>query len=385
MASDINYVDLIQWNRERLSEEEVLTIQRHIGLKPDGIFGPKTLDAVITFQRDNLLIADGKVGRQTLNLIYEQREGKGAVNTVVALDAAELGKIVEITILHESTGKRNPYAAQNRDLEFEGYFDRPTKTASGEPIPRSERPKRHWASKYKKDSKGVHIGLSWGCIQFTQDGGALGAVLAKANELDRDLFVKIMGEGDAKLADRLLAVVCNPSTTRNAYTDGSRRARVMPVDGADLWQAPWTQRFDRAAEQPVFQLAQRIIAATDYLFPAIQLVRLLGAKQISQEDLAVAFDMCVHMGPGPLPRVHPFSDMGYQPVSSGKGASKHWCKAANVYKRGVIASEVVKLMAASERARRQKIMNVTDERRCYDRDVLYALTRKDIATLLASL
>jgi hypothetical protein len=385
MASEINYVELIDWNRQRLTTNQVKDVQQSLGLKADGIFGPKTLEAVLTFQRDNTLIADGKVGRQTLSAILGSSPDKADKGTVLApLTPEALDKLIEITVLHESAGRKNPYGAQNRDLEYEGAFDRPTRDAAGAIIPRSQRSRRHWASKYKEGSNGVHIGLSWGCIQFTQDGGALGSVLHQANELDRNLFVKIMGDGDPLVANALLNTVLNRNSTRHDYPDGSRRDRVKPVDGADLWEAPWTDRFDRAAEEPVFQLAQRIIAAADYLFPAIQMVLQLGALNPSQEDLAVAFDLCVHLGPGPLPKGDPIATAGYRPVSSGRGASKQWCKAVNSYKRGAIASEVIRLMASSERARRQKIMSATDERLCYDRAELAKLTRHQIINMLTT-
>jgi peptidoglycan hydrolase-like protein with peptidoglycan-binding domain len=44
---------------------EVMDLQKRLGLKPDGIFGPKTEAAVFDFQRRNRLRADGIVGPQT--------------------------------------------------------------------------------------------------------------------------------------------------------------------------------------------------------------------------------------------------------------------------------------------------------------------------------
>ena len=41
-------------------------IQKVIGVKPDGIFGPNTMKAVIYWQRNNNLVADGIVGRKTM-------------------------------------------------------------------------------------------------------------------------------------------------------------------------------------------------------------------------------------------------------------------------------------------------------------------------------
>jgi hypothetical protein len=52
----------------------VKTIQQFLGLVPDGIFGSKTERAVIAWQSENNLVADGIVGRATL-------EGMGILDT----------------------------------------------------------------------------------------------------------------------------------------------------------------------------------------------------------------------------------------------------------------------------------------------------------------
>lgn len=49
--------------------DEVKQIQLALGLKADGIFGKKTENAVIKFQKENGLFADGIVGEQTLDAL----------------------------------------------------------------------------------------------------------------------------------------------------------------------------------------------------------------------------------------------------------------------------------------------------------------------------
>ena len=49
--------------------DEVKQIQLALGLKADGIFGKKTENAVIEFQKENGLFADGIVGEQTLDAL----------------------------------------------------------------------------------------------------------------------------------------------------------------------------------------------------------------------------------------------------------------------------------------------------------------------------
>ena len=57
-----------------------------LGLKTgglDGIFGPITRDAVITFQKNNGLVQDGIIGQITWSELMNQVVGKGATNTTI--------------------------------------------------------------------------------------------------------------------------------------------------------------------------------------------------------------------------------------------------------------------------------------------------------------
>lgn len=47
--------------------------------KADGIFGPKTRQAVIAFQKANKLIVDGIAGKQTQSALYYQPASRGAI------------------------------------------------------------------------------------------------------------------------------------------------------------------------------------------------------------------------------------------------------------------------------------------------------------------
>lgn len=394
--NEINIVELIEWNRSRLTVWQVEHLQNmlnHLGAKltVDRVFGPATLTAVLSYQHSKVdLVADGKAGRQTFAALERETgiqpmlPGEGGVARLskrVDFDAEQVGEIMRGTILHESAGKSNPFAAQNRDLEYEGWFDRPSRDDQGHTIPREKRERRHWASKFNANG-GAHIGLSWGCIQFTQDGGALGAVLREAANLDRALFDEIMGQGDALLASQLLQITNAPGD-RKPSKEGARSPRVQPINGADLWQKPWIERFDEAAKHDVFKRAQIAVAATNYLWPAIQIVLQYGVKNPSQEDIAVALDLCVHLGPGRLPREDRFvSEKGVESFKpQGKGAVRWWEQAVQQYMRPVVASEVIKLMAKSERARREKIMRNTDEYLCYDRTQLKRFTAEHVKRL----
>lgn len=56
----------LEWNkRRRYSKSEVRTIQRVVGADPDGVWGPATVAAIVAFQQESGLVADGLVGPQT--------------------------------------------------------------------------------------------------------------------------------------------------------------------------------------------------------------------------------------------------------------------------------------------------------------------------------
>ena len=127
-----------------------------------------------------------------------------------------------------------------------------------------------------------HIGLSWGLIQFTQRGGALGRVLAACERRDPALFQRAFGEH----APELLRVT-------NAATE---EARVAPVGGRLLWEPYWTDLFRAAGALGPFQAAQNEVAITDYLDVNLPLAGRLGF--VTDRALAMLYDRCVNMGNG---------------------------------------------------------------------------------------
>ena len=80
----------------------VKLIQEALGIKQDGDFGPRTEAAVINFQRDNHLVADGIVGEKTLDLL-------GILDTDLRMHTSFIDKNVTITKHYLSPGeyKRN--------------------------------------------------------------------------------------------------------------------------------------------------------------------------------------------------------------------------------------------------------------------------------------
>lgn len=255
-------------------------------IKVDGVWGHETVHAVIQFQDSVGLKPDGKVGRATLEMLEIEHEQR-------SLTGEEINTILGQTIAVESAGHANPYAAMNLDAEYEGWFDKPKRNEHGDKLTPKQRAElrfkrsiggAHWASKF--NNHGTHIGLSWGIIQFTQDGGALGSVL-------NDVWSRYPDAYDS-LFSKEVRIMCNATGDRKLCADGWRSPRVRPVDGYDLWKGPWPDVFERAADMPEFREAQRNIAIRQYFWPAVDICRRYDLT--TQADLAVVFDMCVQYG-----------------------------------------------------------------------------------------
>lgn len=162
----------------------------------------------------------------------------------------------------------NDYGKINADGEFDGRFG-------------------HNHSAYQT----YHIGLSYGIVQFTQDGGNLGRVLVMMRDRDRDTFNRIFGEH----ADELIRVTTaqGPPSRR---TSTGRSARVQAVGGADLWVEPWLTRFREAGRHRPFQSAQNEAASTFYIEPILKFAAWLGLN--SDRALTIVADRSVQLGPG---------------------------------------------------------------------------------------
>lgn len=63
--------------------EEVKSLQRLLGLKDDGEFGPKTEEAVKEYQKKHNLTPDGIVGQQTWNLLQESSDNLCITNKFI--------------------------------------------------------------------------------------------------------------------------------------------------------------------------------------------------------------------------------------------------------------------------------------------------------------
>lgn len=181
-------------------------------------------------------------------------------------------------------------------------------------------------------SRIVHIGLSYGLIQFTQDGDALGNVLTKMHAKDQSKFIEVFGGGDPDIANSLIMLTTegHPDvkgkpdahisgqkywssikktsvgkkikelSLKDANKDGKsdlpiakeiRGIHVQPLvpnkgePAIDIWTGVWKDRFLAAGKVAVFQEAQLDAAIEGYLDTALPLAKKLKVRSA----LALAF------------------------------------------------------------------------------------------------
>jgi LysM repeat protein len=168
-------------------------------------------------------------------------------------------------------------------------------------------------------SRIVHIGLSYGIIQFTQDGGMLGRALAEMQKKNAAKFTEIFGGGDSGIAQSLITLTTigrqdlvddenvplsgqqywntqhgrHPTKTGKELhslanvdknNDGKsdlpvereiRGRRVQPIKATaseamtDIWTGTWKQRFLAAGQITDFQEAQLALAVSEYMNPIL--------------------------------------------------------------------------------------------------------------------
>ena len=99
---------------------EVEELQNILGIKVDGDFGPATKLAVMKYQAQNGLTADGIVGPQTWSKMKSQKDTDSGSNYLWILDNGHGGIIEGV---YQTSGKRSPKWEDGTQL-FEGEFNR---------------------------------------------------------------------------------------------------------------------------------------------------------------------------------------------------------------------------------------------------------------------
>lgn len=261
----------------------------------DGVFGPGTEKAVIEFQKMRQLPVDGIAGPRTLNELNALTARKAPAQKHLDVQA-------RYAMLDRVSRFEGHFDTVNLDMEFEGAFDRPAFDKNHVAIPINERHKQpdfkpiSW-SKY--GPKPAHVGLSFGFVQFTQDGGNLGRLLRAMRDSNPPRFAAIFGpDADelvrvTNLKGAAKVVVDQTSPTGTA----ARSPRVAPVGGADLWRAPWIERFRTAGREPAFQNVQRELAESLYFIPMLRAAAIpFGVS--SEKGVCILLDRSIQLGPG---------------------------------------------------------------------------------------
>jgi hypothetical protein len=215
----------------------------------------------------------------------------------VELNRNERLKIIAAVAMCESGS--DPFGAQNLDQEFVGR-------------------KNGYNGIETSYSRIVHIGLSYGIIQFTQDGGALGGVLKKCNQKNHEKFVEVFGDNWQELITLTTSGIDVPGvnyasglehwhsivktkTGAEVFAEASkgklpanreiRGKRVQPIavtvggEKQDLWEGTWKQRFKDASTVVDFQEAQLSYAVENYLNPTLRFCKTNNVRS----GLGIAF------------------------------------------------------------------------------------------------
>ncbi len=218
-------------------------------------------------------------------------------------------ELVRLITLSEGGKGESAYWAMNLDYEFEGRWDLPKgwwkkgKDGKSASKPDKSDPNVPY-SKYS--DKPRHVGLSYGTIQFTQEG-PLGEVVKAMQAKDGGKFKEVFGEHSDDLVKTLTKkgdfVSENEEILDNhgeslGLKKVRRRPSVQPVGGHELWQSYWTEKFKLAGSHKPFQECQDEKAVTQYLDPCLKALHESGIPSISQKGLALLYDRSVNNGVG---------------------------------------------------------------------------------------
>lgn len=228
----------VTWNTLK---NEIATIQAQLNKKGcsvgtvDGIAGPATYNAVISFQNKNGLTADGQVGTATWDILFDTVSG-GTTYTRILKVTSPLIQGYDVKAVQNKLNSLN-YNCGTAD----GYYGNATKsavisfqsakglTADGEVGPAT------WNTLFSSSSSSGSVTLPGGSIKVFIDAGHgdtdPGAV---GNELkEKDVVLSIATKLGALLNGRGISI--KYSRTTDTYLSLDERARLANAWGADLF------------------------------------------------------------------------------------------------------------------------------------------------------
>lgn len=226
-----------------------------------GQFGSKTVAAIKAFQVQQGLPASGEIDANTLKSLLATRASKPRISQVylslvLGIPYHGLHKILSIVAQMEGVGK---FGALNLNTD--------------------------------------NAGLSYGIIQWAQRPGRLPELLRAFSASNRQLYIDIFGDGDAALADSLLAHVSKANGGVNAKTGVTLNAAF------NLIARPWTDRFEQATLQRPFQVAQVQTAAQVFRL-SLNKIRSYAPEISSERGIAFMLDVANQFGDGGLKKLY---------------------------------------------------------------------------------
>jgi len=140
-------------------------------------------------------------------------------------------------------------------------------------------------------------GLSYGIIQWAQKPGRLPEILKAFSAADRELYIDIFGDGDANLADGLIAHVSRLKGGVNPKTGETTNNKF------DLIAPSWSRRFEKATLQPVFQIAQ-VQTAAKVFKSSLADIQVYAPDIRSERGIAFMLDVANQFGDGGLKDIY---------------------------------------------------------------------------------
>jgi len=226
-----------------------------------GTWTAKTSSAVQTAQKQFSTTVSGVVDKVTLEQLIQRpaadaRVSRAYLTLVLSLPFDGLHKILSLVAQMEGAGK---FAAMNRNTD--------------------------------------RAGLSFGLIQWAQKPGRLYEILSAFSASSRTDFVNIFGDGDAAVADALLA----HTHRANGGVDPATGATVSPA--FNLIEEPWLSRFRQAGCSPVFQQTQIQVALTAFSKSCAS-IRRVAPDLRSERAIGFSLDVANQFGDAGFQRIY---------------------------------------------------------------------------------
>jgi peptidoglycan hydrolase-like protein with peptidoglycan-binding domain len=222
--------------------------------KSRGTFGPKTTDAVRSFQQKNGLTETGAVDPVTLRSLIS--------TTATRPLASRVYLTLVLDFLFSGMTRLMSFTTQFEGAGLFGAINRNTDKA----------------------------GLSFGLIQWAQKPGRLNELLRAFQESEPEIFLQVLGAGDPAIASGLIA--------HTAKTVGGVNNLGQTTDSKfNLTAEPWVGRFRQAALNRNLQQVQ-VREAVDAFTKSFERLRGFAPQLKAERSVAFMLDLANQHGDG---------------------------------------------------------------------------------------